>query len=239
MVWVALFYLSFRVRRRIARLSDKDLNDLLTHVVLKGGVLITMAQLAFLVFSSVQCESEMNYAAGGTFKNCNRTLYAQTGIGLASVKSELRKELNLSIEQIATLTGISLRRKIQGLLTAVPKKVQKETSWEYANIASLNLGGWQRVQAGFMTVTGFCSLYLLTALGTTGDENNWVGIAGAAGLVAAALTTLIGMYTVTSTNERLQQLTAIGGSEKSDTTMEGRNVSVGDVQEGFYVGHFM
>ena len=58
-------------------------------------------------------------------------------------------------------------------------------------------------------------------------------------MVAAALTTLIGMYTVNGENERLQQLTAIGGSEKSDTTMEGRNVSVGDVQEGFYVGQFM
>mmetsp|Transcript_20075 Transcript_20075/g.37434 ORF Transcript_20075/g.37434 Transcript_20075/m.37434 type:complete len:320 (-) Transcript_20075:70-1029(-) len=213
-LWCLLFRQTLKLRASAAKLKVKELNEFLCQTVLVKGT-SAMGPMVFFTFEAVTC-----FLQQGTLENEGKC------------KNTTNAAVFLSV-YLTCVTALSI------FLKAVPKKVQKETSWEYANIASLNLGGWQKVQAGFMTVTGFCSLYLLTALGTTGDENKWVGIAGAAGLVAAALTTLIGMYTVNGENERLQQLTAIGGSEKSDTTMEGRNVSVGDVQEGFYMGQFM
>ena len=177
MVWVALFYLSFRVRRRIARLSDKDLNDLLTHVVLKGGgerrlkmqeggdnfslssllaytlvaVLITMAQLAFLVFSSVQCESEINYAAGGTFKNCNRTLYAQTGIGLGVVTI-------LLIKIISSLA---------------PKRLLDIHALSMKQVVGLRMNYGDTFQAFCLSVSVSCALYYLGNYGAEGDFNTY------------------------------------------------------------------
>ncbi|GMH64001.1 hypothetical protein TrLO_g8104 [Triparma laevis f. longispina] len=42
-----------------------------------------------------------------------------TNLVQGSVKSEWRKEMKLSIEKIATLGGISLRRKVQGVFTFI------------------------------------------------------------------------------------------------------------------------
>ena len=55
---IFLFFFALRVRARVAKLSDEDLSCFLSQSVVRGGLVIGLAQLAFLAFSSLQCESE-------------------------------------------------------------------------------------------------------------------------------------------------------------------------------------
>lgn len=54
-----MFLFAEKVRFLIARQPDTELSDFLTNVVLKGGVFIGLAQLAFLIFSAIQVRSKM------------------------------------------------------------------------------------------------------------------------------------------------------------------------------------
>ena len=65
-------------RSRIACLSDADLSGYISMSVIKGGIVIGLAQLAFLALSSIQCNSEATLM-GNSWKECTRSLYAQTG----------------------------------------------------------------------------------------------------------------------------------------------------------------
>ena len=160
-LWCSLFRQLLKLRASAAKLKVKELNEFLCQTVLVKGT-SAMGPMVFFTFEAVAC-----FLKQGTLENEGKC------------KNTTNAAVFLSV-YLTCFTALSI------FLKAVPKKVQNKTSWEYANIASLNLGGWQRVQTGFMTVTGFCSLYLLTALGTTGDENNWVGIAGTYSDVACA-----------------------------------------------------
>ncbi|GMH88692.1 hypothetical protein TrST_g13661 [Triparma strigata] len=85
-----------KVRSCIARQPDQELSDFLTEVVLKGGVFIGLAQLAFLIFRAIQCKGEVRemercvawdenhqeYEIKCDWRQCNRTLFAQTGLGM-------------------------------------------------------------------------------------------------------------------------------------------------------------
>ena len=56
--WLVIFVVAMRLRSRLAKLDDADLSYYLTHSVFKVGA-VGVAQLTFLVFAPVQCESEM------------------------------------------------------------------------------------------------------------------------------------------------------------------------------------
>ena len=56
--WLILYPICLRVRSSISKLSDDDLTEFLSMIVLKEGLIVGMAQLAFLAFSSLQCSSE-------------------------------------------------------------------------------------------------------------------------------------------------------------------------------------
>lgn len=76
LVYSSILPLVLRVRANIAVLEDKVLADFLSEEVFNGGVMASLAQLTFLLFSSVQCERSEN-----DWRQCNRTLYSQTGLG--------------------------------------------------------------------------------------------------------------------------------------------------------------
>ena len=58
LIWLCLLPVFMHVRAGVAGFSDKDLSDFLSMSVIKGGLFVGLAQLTFLAFSSVQCQSE-------------------------------------------------------------------------------------------------------------------------------------------------------------------------------------
>lgn len=70
---ILVFALS--VRSRIASLPEEELSFFITTDVVKGGVFIGLAQLAFLMFGSIQCDGNST-----GYMECRRTLYSQVGL---------------------------------------------------------------------------------------------------------------------------------------------------------------
>ena len=109
----------------LGRLPDEDLDLFLVDTLFKGG-LKTLASILFLTFRTTKCMFEK-----GSFENCSGTSHCSTMISMyllvwwltklvqGSVRSEWRKDLNLSMEKIARMKDISLRRGLAGFLTLV------------------------------------------------------------------------------------------------------------------------
>ena len=47
-----------QARALVAMLSDEDLSEFLSMSVVRGGLIVGLAQMAFLAISSVQCQYE-------------------------------------------------------------------------------------------------------------------------------------------------------------------------------------
>ena len=56
--WLCCLPIMWRVRARIAKLSDDDLSKYLSNYVIGGGLVVGLGQLTFLALSTLQCESE-------------------------------------------------------------------------------------------------------------------------------------------------------------------------------------
>ena len=120
-----LFHFVLKLRAAIGRLPDRDLETFLVDTLFKGG-LQTLFSILFLTFRTTKCMIEK-----GSFAECFETsscstmisfyilLYWLTKLVQGSVRSEWRKELNLSIEKIAKMRDISLRRGLAGFFTLV------------------------------------------------------------------------------------------------------------------------
>ena len=120
---VVLFHYGLRLRAAIGRLPPKDLDNFLVNTLFKGG-LQTLLTLLFLTFRSTKCMFER-----GKVNKCTKDSLCSMFISVfflfwwltqlvqASVKSEWRKDLNLSIQMVARMRGISMRRAVQGLLS--------------------------------------------------------------------------------------------------------------------------
>ena len=74
------------IRSKIAMLEKQRLTAFLTLKVLKNGIFSGLGQLVFLMFAAIQCENGSKDVVDG-WKGCNRTLYAQTGLGFMVVIS--------------------------------------------------------------------------------------------------------------------------------------------------------
>ena len=59
LVWLAFLKFGLKSRSHIAKLSDADLSKFLTNDVIKGGMLVGLAQLTFLMFASIQCDGNV------------------------------------------------------------------------------------------------------------------------------------------------------------------------------------
>ena len=77
--WVAIVPLFMFLRRRIGRLPDEDLTNFLALSVVRGGLLVGLAQLTFLAFASIQCENEASLEDRPWWE-CKRALFSQAGL---------------------------------------------------------------------------------------------------------------------------------------------------------------
>ena len=122
-VFTLVFHFAFQLRAAAGRLPDKDLETFLVDALFKRGFK-TLISILFLTFRTTKCMFEK----GGVAK-CFDTSFCSTMISVylllwwgikvvqGSVRSEWRKDLNLSIEKIARMRDISLRRRVEGVLT--------------------------------------------------------------------------------------------------------------------------
>ncbi|GMH62352.1 hypothetical protein TrST_g13759 [Triparma strigata] len=117
------FHFILKLRAAVGRLPDEDLDLFLVDTLFKS-MLQTLFSILFLTFRTTKCMFEEGNAAV-----CNDTSLCSTMISLyllgwwltklvqGSVRSEWRNELNLSVEKIARMRDISLRRGLAGFLT--------------------------------------------------------------------------------------------------------------------------
>ena len=124
-VLTILFHFGLKLRAAVGRLPDSDLETFLVDTLFKGS-LKTLFSILFLTFRTTKCMFEKESAL-----ECSDSSWCSTTISIyllfwwgtklvqGSVRSEWQKDLNLSIERIATLRDISLRRGVAGFLTLV------------------------------------------------------------------------------------------------------------------------
>ncbi|GMI08900.1 hypothetical protein TrVE_jg2098 [Triparma verrucosa] len=142
MIWIVLLIFGQRVRSGVADLPGAKMSHYLTHVVLKGGFFVGLAQLSFLIFSSIQCEAEE-----GRYHRCSRTLYSQTGLGIMVV-------LYLSIKIV---TGL------------VPDHILDRHIVSVKKVVALDLNLEEKVQAVGLSIAAASAMFMLGNYGAKGD----------------------------------------------------------------------
>ena len=162
---------SWRIRSRVAKLSDADLSEFLSMSVVKVGLVVGLGQLAFLAFSSIQCESEAKLEYRD-WSDCNRSLYSQAGLGGL-----------VSLFTIITLvSGVA------------PKRYIEKHTIKTRDIVTMNLKIAELIQVLGLAIAGGCGLFLLGNYGVKGDFSsefledffNFVMILGGASLFITA-----------------------------------------------------
>jgi len=120
-----VFYFGLRLRAAVGRLPDEDLQTFLVNTLFKGG-LQTLFSILFLTFRTTKCMFEKGSVAESYNTSwCSMMIsvylifWWMTKLVQGSVRSEWRKDLNLSMEKIARMRDISLRRGVEGILTLV------------------------------------------------------------------------------------------------------------------------
>jgi hypothetical protein len=98
-------------------------------------------------------------------------------------------------------------------------------------VASLNLPWWQQLMGGLFVVMGLISLYLLSALGVEGDQNEMITIVGATGSFIAVIATIIGMLTLSRTHYEHHQSGGSLGGLPEEQTSRGTAFSIGKMSE--------
>ena len=146
--WLVVLLIGLRVRKRIARLPDKDLSRFLVDSVFTQGIVIGLGQLVFLLFSSLQCDvSNTDFHWREEWKECRRTLYSQTGLGCLSALYYVLK----------VVSGV------------VPLRILDRHILKSADIVAMNLNSRQMIEFfGFCTCAG-CGLFLISLYGADGD----------------------------------------------------------------------
>ena len=121
----------WRIRSRVAKLSDADLSEFLSMSVVKDGLIVGLGQLAFLAFSSIQCESEARIE-GRSWEDCNRSLYSQAGLG----------GLVTLFTVITLVSGVA------------PKRYIEKHTIKIRDIVTMNLNVAEFVQVLGLTIAG-------------------------------------------------------------------------------------
>lgn len=146
---LTLLIFATKVRSAISNLPDPELHIFLTQVVLKEGILIGLSQLSFLIFSSIQCinklEKEVLY-----WRQCNRTLYSQTGLGYMVVL----------YTTIQIISGLALLRILSKYMVSVKK------------VLSMELSVTEFISNFGIAISLGCAVYLLGSYGAEGDFND-------------------------------------------------------------------
>eukprot|EP00519_Triparma_laevis_P013418 CAMPEP_0182490718 /NCGR_PEP_ID=MMETSP1321-20130603/474_1 /TAXON_ID=91990 /ORGANISM="Bolidomonas sp., Strain RCC1657" /LENGTH=1006 /DNA_ID=CAMNT_0024692943 /DNA_START=67 /DNA_END=3084 /DNA_ORIENTATION=- len=126
-MFTVAFYFGLKLRRMISELPDKDLEAFLTDTIFSRG-LLTFIYALFFSFQVVGCSFER-----GSIGRCSNTSSIATFITLfllltwfisimhSSLRKEWRKELTLTNEQLASVSGIPYLLLAQGFLTLIIK----------------------------------------------------------------------------------------------------------------------
>ncbi|GMH69540.1 hypothetical protein TL16_g05184 [Triparma laevis f. inornata] len=129
-LYTVLFHFGLKLRAAIGRLPDKDLETVLIDTLFKGAFK-TQILILFLFFRTIKCMFEKGGSIENALTKCSDTSFCASTISTylllwwgtkivdGSIKSEWRKELTLSIEKIARMSLITLRRGVAGFLTLV------------------------------------------------------------------------------------------------------------------------
>ncbi|GMH91599.1 hypothetical protein TL16_g12100 [Triparma laevis f. inornata] len=174
MIWIVLLIFGQRVRSGVADLPGAKMSHYLTHVVLKGGFFVGLAQLSFLIFSSIQCEGDE-----GSYHQCSRTLYSQTGLGIMVV-------LYLSIKIV---TGL------------VPDHILDRHIVSVEKVVALDLNLEEKVQAVGLSIAAASAMFMLGNYGAKGDfrseaERTLLSMAGVVGSGSLIVTSLWKMIVI-------------------------------------------
>ena len=131
--------------------------------------------------------------------------------------------------------------------SGMPKEVKQAVNIDIFALAEMKITWWQKLQGLFIGVGGSCSLYLLSVLGVRGAPSLTVNIIGSLGLLAMGFATLLTMAVVNRLYSRYKKILAVrvregeggdgGGGE--DRGERGRNISTGEIQEGFWFASFV
>ena len=145
-LWVLVLPVAMRIRSRIAKLSNSDLSRFLTNDVLKGGILLGLAQLAFLLFASIQCDANAK-EAGLRWQQCRRTLFSQTGLG-----------------GLVAIFGI-----IKLVSGVVPLHILTKHTVSMEKVVAMNVRLDEAVQFFGLGIATISALFLLGLYGAEGD----------------------------------------------------------------------
>lgn len=114
-----------------------------------GGI-TGLLQLAFLMFSSIQCDISMTNYENQSWRECKRTTYSQTGVGV--------------------MVAFFIMLKI--IAGVIPKKVLAKHFVSIRQIISMNLNFLEFLQCLCISISSFCLLFLLANYGAEGDFKN-------------------------------------------------------------------
>ena len=159
----------FKIRGWVARLNDRNLSIFLTDGVMKEGLLIGLAQLGFLLFSSVQCEAEVQ--EWNSWTECSRTLFSQTGLGV----------------MICLYLGVKILSRL------APKNILDKHLLSARSVFAMDLNMEGFVQCFGLAIAAFCALNMLGSYGAKGNfrdqtEENIMITAMAVGCVSLIVT---------------------------------------------------
>ncbi|GMI04803.1 hypothetical protein TrVE_jg13351, partial [Triparma verrucosa] len=146
------------------------------------------------------------------------------------------------------LSGYLLALALMGIYcSGMPKEVKQAVNIDIFALAEMKITWWQKLQGLFIGVGGSCSLYLLSVLGVSGAPSLMVNIIGSLGLLAMGFATLLTIAVVNRLYSRYKKILAVrvregeggdgGGGE--DRGERGRNISTGEIQEGFWFASFV
>lgn len=178
----------FKVRSRLARLPDSMISEFLTQKLFKELVFLGLAQvryssrylayttttlgkvltsetrvqLSLLLFSAVQCEREVD-----NWRQCHRTLYSQTSLGV----------------MVVAFIGIKL------VFGVVPQHILDRHVVSINQVVEFDLNMEELAQTGCLLIAAYCALYLIGSYGAEGKfssdfEQNGTLAAGILGNVA-------------------------------------------------------
>ncbi|GMI14762.1 hypothetical protein TrLO_g4328 [Triparma laevis f. longispina] len=164
MLWVAE-----KTRASFATFSDEKLSVFLTQTVLKRALFFGLAQLVFLIFSSIQCDNESE-----TWEQCNRTLYAQTGLGYFVV-------LGIGIKMVSEIA---------------PKQYLDRHVVSMKKVLAMKLTVGEFVQFNLLLISAGCGMFLLGNYGAKGDFKSEAEQQGAltVATIGSGCLTLVGLW---------------------------------------------
>ncbi|GMH91759.1 hypothetical protein TL16_g12148, partial [Triparma laevis f. inornata] len=149
---ILLFFATLKVRNIVASRDPEMISGFLVKSVIYKGLLLGTIKLTFLVFTSIKCETELweeeeKSNLEHPWRDCNRTLYSQTGLGIMIIIY-----LTLSV-----LSGIASTSVLEDHTVTLKK------AW------TMDMDFAESVQCCGIFLSAFLAIYLAGNYGAEGD----------------------------------------------------------------------